>query len=685
MTKLCLNMIVKNEAKNLVRLFETVISIIDCWIISDTGSTDNTIEVIETYFKQKGIPGRVYHHTWKNFGHNRTLALEAAQQCEFEFDYILLLDADMKLVISPHFNKQTLNCCDVHNIKQGSPSLTYYNVRILRRSLSVKCVGPTHEYYDITGSYTKGNMDDLFIDDIGDGGSKDDKFPRDIRLLLQGIAEEPDNMRYYFYLARSYECVNDVENAIKYYNERIKRGGWDQEVWYSYYSIGNLYKRQNDTEKAVHNYLLAYDANQRRIENIYKIIEIYRCLGKQKVALHFVQMAEEIIKSGQVNEHEILFMEPEIYKYMLGYEKSILLYYVQDHVNGRRISNILMLNPRVKPHIVDNVARNYKFYAQNIGNLNGKLELKLTMTDDVRKQLGMEAYPDYRHISNPSIAKLGEDTYINLRCINYKAENKGINLSYSVYKDDKNVCVCNEHPVHTMNILCKLDKEQNIEQCYNLDIESELKPQYTNFAVKGVEDVRIFEHNKMLYFVGTCRELIPTQINRMVLGRFNFTTKRVENVVMLHNYEDNACNKNWSPFIYKDKLLILFSFGPLVILEPDLDTGKCTVYKNKPQQFNYNNFRGGSQGFWIDGNLYFIVHFAVCEDGRTYYHRIVQLDNDLDIINVSQPFYIEELGIEFVAGGYYDATSKSIKLSWGKKDMHGCISSLPFDHQKIFN
>ena len=36
-------MIVKNESQIITRLFDSVISIIDYWIISDTGSTDETV------------------------------------------------------------------------------------------------------------------------------------------------------------------------------------------------------------------------------------------------------------------------------------------------------------------------------------------------------------------------------------------------------------------------------------------------------------------------------------------------------------------------------------------------------------------------------------------------------------------------------------------------------------------
>jgi glycosyltransferase involved in cell wall biosynthesis len=47
---LCLNMIVKNESRIITRLLESVYKWIDCYCICDTGSTDDTIEIIESFF-----------------------------------------------------------------------------------------------------------------------------------------------------------------------------------------------------------------------------------------------------------------------------------------------------------------------------------------------------------------------------------------------------------------------------------------------------------------------------------------------------------------------------------------------------------------------------------------------------------------------------------------------------------
>ena len=72
--RICLNMIVKNESKIIKRLLDSVVDTIDTYCICDTGSNDNTVEIIQTYFKQKQIPGVVIHEPFRDFGYNRTYA-----------------------------------------------------------------------------------------------------------------------------------------------------------------------------------------------------------------------------------------------------------------------------------------------------------------------------------------------------------------------------------------------------------------------------------------------------------------------------------------------------------------------------------------------------------------------------------------------------------------------------------
>jgi len=214
--KLCLNMIVKNESKIITRMFDSVSKIIDSYCICDTGSTDGTPEIIQAYFEAKGISGKVITEPFRDFGYNRTHSLLACAGMP-NADYILLMDADMILEIGPAFNKQALPCAVAHYVFQGSPTMSYKNVRIVKNNIGIKYWGVTHEVIETPPNsvYSGIGKELLFINDVGDGGAKADKYERDIRLLLRGLEEKPNNDRYTFYLANSYRENGEKQKAIE--------------------------------------------------------------------------------------------------------------------------------------------------------------------------------------------------------------------------------------------------------------------------------------------------------------------------------------------------------------------------------------------------------------------------------------------------------------------------------------
>ena len=129
---ICLNMIVKNESAIITRLFDSVLNIIDTYCICDTGSTDNTIELIKDYFNSKNIKGKIIQEPFVDFSHNRNVSL---QGCDELSDYILLMDADMTLDLKT-FSKDDLLNEDIFYILQGTEDFYYYNVRIIKNEVS---------------------------------------------------------------------------------------------------------------------------------------------------------------------------------------------------------------------------------------------------------------------------------------------------------------------------------------------------------------------------------------------------------------------------------------------------------------------------------------------------------------------------------------------------------------------
>ncbi|MFB2538692.1 MULTISPECIES: glycosyltransferase family 2 protein [unclassified Acinetobacter] len=86
-SSLSLVMILKNESKHLKACLDTVHDLVDEIIILDSGSTDNTREIAESF------GAKWYVNTdWKGFGKQRQLAQSYATS-----DYVLVLDADERL------------------------------------------------------------------------------------------------------------------------------------------------------------------------------------------------------------------------------------------------------------------------------------------------------------------------------------------------------------------------------------------------------------------------------------------------------------------------------------------------------------------------------------------------------------------------------------------------------------
>jgi hypothetical protein len=207
-----------------------------------------------------------------------------------EDTYGLLLDADMVFV--PGTLKSQKLDKQGYSIIQENGHISYYNCRLVRFDYDWKCVGVTHEYWDGPAS---NNLDKsvCYIDDRNDGGCKSDKIPRDIRLLEQGLKEEPNNVRYMFYLAQSYKDCGRLDEAIKMYKKRINAGGWDEEVWYSHYTVGQCYLSLRNVFKFEYWMQKAHALRPTRGEPLYALSEFFRVNSRHHKAYDYIQIGTE--------------------------------------------------------------------------------------------------------------------------------------------------------------------------------------------------------------------------------------------------------------------------------------------------------------------------------------------------------------------------------------------------------
>lgn len=103
MASICLVGIVRDERNNLPNLFASVRHLLDAIVLTDTGSTDETIPYVKKYLEDQKLLGEIISSTWKGFIASRTESFVNAEGFLKKFDirqkkkrtwYFMLMDAD---------------------------------------------------------------------------------------------------------------------------------------------------------------------------------------------------------------------------------------------------------------------------------------------------------------------------------------------------------------------------------------------------------------------------------------------------------------------------------------------------------------------------------------------------------------------------------------------------------------
>jgi glycosyltransferase involved in cell wall biosynthesis len=346
----CLVMIVKNEAAVIRRCLDTVIPFIDRWSICDTGSTDGTQELIREALA--GIPGRLHQDPWVDFGHNRSLALSKARGMA---DYHLLINADETLAASGDFRHLLVH--DQYMVRVDS-ALEYQVATLVSDGLRWRYVGATHEYIDTDVPYSRGQLPDVVLTHHADGGSRGDKFERDLRLLTRAVEERPDDPRSLFYLAQTLRDMDRREEAIEWYAKRADAGGWDEEVYQSLYQIARLrHLSEAPWETVLASYLTAYEYRPTRLEPLLHVARHYRERGQHRLG----HLYSRPVVDTPYPASDLLFVERGVYHYELPLEYGICCYWIGRHREAIRVNDAILASPGVPAGFLEAARRNRQF------------------------------------------------------------------------------------------------------------------------------------------------------------------------------------------------------------------------------------------------------------------------------------------------------------------------------------
>lgn len=269
-------MIVKNESKCIQRCLKHVKPYINYAVVCDTGSDDNTVELIKEAFEMFNIEGEVHQDKWINFGENRQLSLE---RCKGKGDYVLILDAD-EIIVKGDFLPIKNDDYNGYMGHQVTHWCEYDLMRIVRNDGTWKWHNPVHEYVACSLSDAKVNKSTLTIRDLGDGGRNLSgvKFYNDASILEKELQKKPNDSRIIFYLAQTLENIGSLFKAKDMYMRRVNLGGWEEEVYYSLYRVAEIdyVLGEKNIINAVESYLKAYNYRSSRYESLLSCCEKLR-------------------------------------------------------------------------------------------------------------------------------------------------------------------------------------------------------------------------------------------------------------------------------------------------------------------------------------------------------------------------------------------------------------------------
>lgn len=306
--KICLNMIVKDEAPVIKRCLDSIKHLIDYYVIVDTGSRDGTQDIIRECLQ--GLTGELHEKPWVDFAYNRN---EAMQLARGKADYLLFIDADETISYGTQFTLPELTLdCYLINVEQAGAK--FQRAFLINNRANWQWVGVLHEEIVCDRQTTWEALADCYINarNLDGNRSKDpEKFLKDAAVLEKELEKQPHNARYLFYLGQIYLNSNQLDLALKTYEKRASLEGWEQEKYWALYAMGVLQEQLEYPEELyLQSYQTAFTFRKTRAEPLFCLIQYY---FKKKNFIAAYALAKLAIAIPLPND--IVYVQHWVYEY----------------------------------------------------------------------------------------------------------------------------------------------------------------------------------------------------------------------------------------------------------------------------------------------------------------------------------------------------------------------------------
>ena len=288
---------VKNSGNVFKDVLKHNLSYADKVTILDTGSTDNTVEIIKSITDERV---RLYEEPFIDFSTSRNRLLNLSE-AHFECKYHIMLDdtymiqnGDELRSFLENFKNDKINTLSLY---LNSLNTIYSSNRIIKGGSGIRYKYRIHEILDCKEGEAGlipmecGSILDLSSDYMIERTL--DRKQKDLLLLFEELEENPNDERILYYLGETYLCIKDYTNAFKYYKERLLYDGFMEEKYDAMYKLAviadlNLKLPWYIVQQM---YLDCYNFNPERPESLFMIGYHYK---NNNLAYMFLKQAFEI-------------------------------------------------------------------------------------------------------------------------------------------------------------------------------------------------------------------------------------------------------------------------------------------------------------------------------------------------------------------------------------------------------
>lgn len=295
MHTLALTMIVLNEARSIQQTIRSCKGVVDCVVLLDTGSTDDTIDLAIDTCARLNIPIYVRQEPFVDFSTTRNSALELAQK-HAKFSLQLSGDEYLRGPAASQLNKFLSRTeLDILHVDVHVNSIHFSSTRIVRNGSPWRWTGVVHEYmrhpHDVQAPPFA--IDGLWIDhEESDPERKLKRFERDAELLRNELIKNPSDPRSIFYLAQTLEGLGRIEEAHDLNVQRANIEVFTEERYEAAFRAARLSQKMKMAwEHSFALYLKAHLLDPRCAEPLVAIAEHYVETNEYTLALIFAQRA----------------------------------------------------------------------------------------------------------------------------------------------------------------------------------------------------------------------------------------------------------------------------------------------------------------------------------------------------------------------------------------------------------